>query len=441
MSGEDERGSGLILALFVLLLLTGMGIALLFLSQNELKMSRANVDAKRAFQYAESGLEDGRMTLFTANGSGSFSDDLATAGGADGVIDFDPDLLQATFDADGNPTGLSGYDDDVPLRPVVPFGTSAAPGLYAAFLTNDPTEGESTVADSNNRVMLTGVGLGPRRSQEIVQAIIEPLRPVYDPPPAAITLLGPTPSFDNGRSNAQSHDGNDCGGSGIPGIYAPIVGTVSSNATGQVQGDMQRPEHFSSGPFTGTNTVGDLTDPTDPIVAGSGLGTIDPGWTDCASLKQLVLELIATADYYCNTDLGGCSIPATSPGDITVIDGDLSTPGNTTHHGILLVTGQLTYNGNSQWNGLILVIGEGYILRNGGGGGNPSGGVVVANIDPSPSGTRTDKSDWCSTSPDGFGQAQYETQGGGNSTVFYCSQHLNSANQVQTYKVVEFLQR
>jgi hypothetical protein len=404
-------------------------------------MSRANLDAKRAFQYAESGLEDGRMTLFAANGDGPFSDDLAIAGGADGVIDFDPALLQAVFDSDGNPTGLGGYDDDVPLRAPTQFGDPNSPGLYAAFLTNDPAEGESTVTDSNDRVMLTGVGLGPRRSQEIVRAIIEPLKPIYDPPPAAITLLGPSPSFDNGNSNAQSHNGNDCGGSGIPGLYAPIVGTVSGSAAAQVQGDMNRPERFSSGPFTEQDTVGDLTDPTNPIVAGSGLGTIDPGWTNCQSLKQLVLSLIATADYYCNADLGSCSIPVTSPGDITVIDGDFSTPGNTTHRGILLVTGQLTYNGNSQWNGLVLAIGEGYLLRNGGGGGNPSGGVLVANIDPSPTGPRADKSDWCSTSPDGFSQAQYETQGGGNSTVFYCSQHLNSANQTRTYKVVEFLQR
>jgi hypothetical protein len=308
-------------------------------------------------------------------------------------------------------------------------------------LTNDPLEGESTVADGNNRVMLTGVGLGPRRSQEVVQAIIEPYKPVYEAPPAAITLLGDAPVFDNGTSNAQNHDGSDCGGSGTPGVYAPIVGTVNGAANAQVQADMNRPETFTSGPYTGSDTVGDLTDPTDPIVNDAGLGTIDPAWTDCQGLKDMVIELSLTADYYCNTDVTSCTMPATSAGDITVIDGDFSTPGNTTHTGILLVTGQLTYNGNSNWDGLILVIGEGSILRSGGGNGKPSGGVVVANIDPSPGGPYADKSDWCSNPPDGFGQAQYVTDGAGSSEVEFCTQNLNSANAIKTYKIVEYLQR
>ena len=65
----------------------------------------------------------------------------------------------------------------------------------------------------------------------------------------------------------------------------------------------------------------------------------------------------------------------------------------------------------------------------------------MANIDPTPSGLRKDKTDWCTTAPDGFDQAEYKTNGGGNSTVFYCSAHLSAAVPVDTYKVVEFQQR
>ena len=86
-------------------------------------------------------------------------------------------------------------------------------------------------------------------------------------PGAAITLLGPLPSFDNGMSGAQSHNGENCNVSGGP--YAPILGTVDGAAMAQVQADMNRPNKFSSGPFTGADTVGDLTGPTNPIVIGN----------------------------------------------------------------------------------------------------------------------------------------------------------------------------
>ena len=69
-----------------------------------------------------------------------------------------------------------------------------------------------------------------------------------------------------------------------------------------------------------------------------------------------------------------------------------------------------------------------------------SGAVVVANIDPTPSGPAADKSDWCTTSPDGFGQAYYDASGGGNSTVEWCTNWIDLVNGVKAYKVTEFVQ-
>jgi len=155
----------------------------------------------------------------------------------------------------------------------------------------------------------------------------------------------------------------------------------------------------------------------------------------------MVLNLQGTASYYCNSDTASCAIPPTArPDEIVFIDGDLSSTPAGSYTGILVVTGRLTYRGNTGWNGIVLAVGEGYILRNGGGGANPQGGVVLANIDPSPNGPRADKSDWCSTPPDGFGQAEYHTNGGGNSTVTWCSDYSDAANSIRAYRVVEFLQ-
>ena len=76
-----ERGSAMVLAVFVLVLVSSMGISLLFLTHNEVRMGQAGLHAKQAFYLAEAGQEDGRTTLFAANGNDDFSDDLAACAG------------------------------------------------------------------------------------------------------------------------------------------------------------------------------------------------------------------------------------------------------------------------------------------------------------------------------------------------------------------------
>ena len=439
---QSERGSALVMAIFVLALLTSMGTALLFMSQHEVRMGRAGLHAKQAFYLAEAGIEDGRVTLFVANVNDTLDDELAAAAGADNVIDFDRTLLQVTHDANGNVTSVGGFNDDVPLRSLTMLDSGALNqnGWYAAFLTNDPVDGRSNMTDTNDRVMITAVGALSDDALELVEAIIEPYQYLPEVPAAAITLLGPLPSFDNGDSNAQSHDGTDCDIPGGP--YVPIIGTIDADAQSAVQGQMKRPEKFVSGPYGGTGTVGDLTDPADPVVGGSGHGTIDPTWTDCQTLKEMILNLQLSASFYCDSDFELCTIPATTALDeVVFIDGDLTETPSSPHSGILVVTGRLTYSGNTGWDGIILAVGEGYVFRDGGGGGVPSGAVIVAAIDPTPSGPNSDKSDWCDISPDGFGQSTYITDGGGNATVTWCSEDIKNANSVRKYRVVEFVQR
>jgi Tfp pilus assembly protein PilX len=440
---NQERGSALVLALFVLALLTGMGTALLFRSQHEARMGKASLRSKQAFYMAEAGIEDGRVTLYNLNTNTDLSDDLVAIA-VDGTIDFDPDNLQVNFDSDGTASSLSGFNDDIPLRGLTTISdaTTRTTGWYAAFMTNDPPDGVDQTSDSNSRVMITGVGGSRDASVEVVQAIVEPYRFLPEVPSAAITMLGPMPIYDNGTASAQSNSGNDCGQSG--GAYAPVVGAIGATATGSVVDGAHNldPEHFDSGPFGGTGTIGDLTDPTDPIVDQSGHGTIEPAWTDCLSLKALVLKLASTADFYCNSDSGSCALPATiAPDDIVFIDGDLANTPNGSYTGILVVTGRLTYKGQTDWEGVLLVIGEGSLERSGGGNGLPSGSVIIANIDPTPNGPNVAKADWCSSSPDGFLQADYQVSGAGSSEVQWCTGNINNANSIRTYRVVEFLQR
>jgi len=440
-----SRGSALIMAVFVLALITGMGTALLFLSQHEARMGRSGLRAKQAFYLAEAGIEDGRMTLYNANSGGVLSPELAVAAGADGVIDFDPQNVQLTFSSDGRISAISGFDDDVPIRAMTTLTdpVTNASGSYVAFLTNDPLEGTASVTDNNGRVMLTSLGGTDGTTVEMVQAVVEPYRYIPELPAAAITMVGPLPVFDNGNSAAQAYSGSDCGVGG--GAYAPIIGTTDPLAADAVKTGMNcvRPTTFVSGPFSCEDTVGDLTDPTDPIVIGANQGTIEPSWTDCDAMKAMVINLMNHADYYCNTDdPGGCSIPSpAAPDEVIFIDGDVAGTPAGNHAGILVVTGSLVYKGNTAWDGILLVIGEGLIDRSGGGNFTPSGAMIVANIDPTPDGPNADKSDWCTTPPDGFGQAEYETSGAGTSEVEWCTGNIASSNSIRNYKVVEFLQR
>ena len=431
---EGERGSALVLAIFMLALLTGMGTALLFVSQVEVKMSQAALRSKMAFYLAEAGEEDGRATLFETNGNGDFSDDLVTAAGANGLIDFDPATIEAIYDPDGNVTGFTGYGDDAPLRSTTALGQ----GWYIAFLTNDPLDGRTNTGDGNGRVLITGVGAGLSRSFEVVQAIVEQNDIFPTIPPATITMLGPTPSFDGAHSAVKEYVGDDCRGSGIPGFYVPVVGAIGSSAEASAELGIYQNPSYRSDTYTGPDTFADLTDATEPTVIDSGYGTIHPDWLNCQYLHDMVGEVNEVADVVC-VEGTACTLPPPSPDRIIFAQGDFTVGPTDSGAGLLFVTGSLTFHGRASWNGMIFVVGEGRMTRNGGGNGSISGAALVADI-AGPDGI-FGNSDDCSGGDGGFGQAYYDENGGGNSDTTYCTDDINPANPVNPYDVVSFLQR
>ena len=104
-----ERGSAMLLAIFMMALLTSMGISLLFLSQNEVSLGATDLRSKQAYFLAEAGVEVARLTLFNTNGNGLFDDDLTTHAGADSVSDFDPGVVKPIYDGQGQVTGFTGF--------------------------------------------------------------------------------------------------------------------------------------------------------------------------------------------------------------------------------------------------------------------------------------------------------------------------------------------
>jgi hypothetical protein len=426
---RNDRGSALVIAVFVLAILTGMALALVVMGENELKLSRADLRGKQTFYVAEAGVEHGRLALFVLNGKDEFDEELLDAanGTVDG-IELDLDNLLPTYDAAGILTGFSGgYGDDVPLLSATAFGE----GAYAAFLTNDPVDGIHTTTDTNDRVMITAVGGTPNRSLETVQAIIEhdPLLPTS--PKSALTLIGPAPVYNPGNSSTKHYTGNDCDGAGVPGYHVPVVGVIDDTDIQGVVDNLGKHDHsYTSGTLAPDDTVANLNDTSHEAV----LEPLDGAWQDCQQLHDLIDYMRGKAKTLC-TDGSACTLPAPSLDNFVFIDDD-TTIGPHVGAGLLVVTGSLVIHGNFSWDGQLLVVGEGSVVRTGSGGGTIAGGILVADI--AGADNTFGNADDCST---GFGSPEFDTSGGGNSLLSFCGQNLDASAPQEVYRIVEFLQQ
>ena len=440
---QAQSGSALVMAVFVLALLTAMGAALLFFSTNEQKMGEASIRPKKAFYFAEAGLEHARRALWMVNRAEDFNDDLMLATGwtpGDPIvpdpIGFDPETITPVYDSFDNLIGFSGYDNDTPLVAVRQLDD----GWYAAFMSNDHGEGRTNELDTDNRVIISGVGVGPDQSFEVVEAVIDIQPFLPEMPPSAIFMLGPTPDFFSGSAKKKNYIGDDCGVAG--GDYYPVVGTVGSAAEAQAELGADSNPTWNTGPYSDSDDViADMT--ASPVMGMSDLTySMDSEWTDCQKMKDMVEGMRAVADYTCAdaTNLASPSCPAdvSNPKHIYFGDGDLSVSRNLNHYGVLVVTGALTLGGNVDFEGVILVIGEGAFRLNGSGNGVIVGSVIVADI-AGPDGVYG-TSDDCTGGDGGFDVAVYDERGGGNSGSLYCSTVLNVSAPAEPYEILQFRQ-
>jgi hypothetical protein len=425
-----ERGSAMVMALFVLFLLASTGTALLFLSNSEVKMSQASVRTTEVFYLAEAAIEAGRSAFYQANILDSFDDDLLAAAGADTSISILPDQIEPVFDANGVLTGLTGVGDDAPLVAI----QNVPGGSIAAFLMNDPLDGRTNKTDTNDRVIIVGVAAGRDRSFETVEALIERRPPIPLIPPSTITLLGKPPEFYSATSKVKTYEGEDCGGAGKEGLYLPVVGVIGGGAESEAEAGIESNPTFQSGSYVDDEVFADLTDPDEPTVK-TGVGTIDPVWNDCETLRAMLEHLEDSADYICRSSK--CEFPDYGPDTVIYIDGDYEMGPTQSGQGILVCTGELVFLGKTSWNGLVFVVGEGQYRLNGAGKGIISGGMVIADIAGADDiyGTKDD----CEKGSEGMGKAVFDERGGGNSATQYCTSDLTSTN-VRPYQVVEFLQ-
>ena len=96
-----DRGSVLPVALFVLALLTAIGLALLAVTSTDQGVADAGNRVRESFYGSEAALEHGREDLRQwniASGSLTLDEELTRAAGPNGIIDVDPVALDKISD-------------------------------------------------------------------------------------------------------------------------------------------------------------------------------------------------------------------------------------------------------------------------------------------------------------------------------------------------------
>jgi hypothetical protein len=246
------------------------------------------------------------------------------------------------------------------------------------------------------RLLVQATGYGPHGARKQMRMII--LRNPFDPSvPAMMTLVGtpsgsPAMSFESGNSTNHVYSSVD-NATGLP-SGLPAFGTTNAGDTAIATTNAA--SNTTSSPAAATLTNGTL-----PSYLRSPAAT--RAFLDQMQAAAIAGQANGTATYL---PTGGSG----NPTGFTFVKGNY-TMGSGSGSGLMIVTGELTTNGGTDFNGLLLVLGEGYVNRNGGGGGAFYGANFIAAVD------------WPAQSPalTVFSAPFFNFNGGGNATMQYDS--------------------
>jgi len=179
------------------------------------------------------------------------------------------------------------------------------------------------------------------------------------------------------------------------------------------------------------------TPATAPASISDVFSSMDSRWLRPSGLDSIVQDITSNADAVIQGPATPASFPsgmsATHPMTI-VVNGDLDFSGwNNTGYGLLLVTGTLNYDPNVTWEGVILVIGQGNFVSTKHGTGGIDGAVFIAK-------TRDASGNLLPDIP-GLGPSSFSQTGGGPSLgrgINYNSCVAGAAQGPITYKVIAF---
>jgi hypothetical protein len=466
-SRKSERGVALFIAIFALLLISVVALALMVMAGTETSLNSNYKSSVQVFYDARAGVEEARGRLW--KGNPNFLGAALALNPATGTMDVGSVtyILNPAAGEVVNPTNMSSgnqYADrqyssewggNPPTNPptVASVSTQAGvPGPLFKWVRITPRTERSAGMDVNGDGALDNANpLYYDGTQQMLSNQIPPTTTAYqvfevtalaETPtgsqrlvqynvaatnlnlkfPSALTFDGPTPLYNAPNSNPFDMNGNDRSGANqlagctIPAQPAkPAVGVLSPGdipiAESGIPGN--RLNHYlGSG---GAPSVGDIS------------SVLPPTEQTVTNLNQLVSTITQVANNVIQGPASTVPLGSAANPQITVVNGDLTLSGNNTGYGILVVTGKLTFSGNNGWRGIVLVVGQGNIQENGGGNNEFDGAVLVAKT-----------LDASGLPLAALGQPILNWNGGGGNGVYYDSCWINNATSGLTYKILGF---
>ena len=477
---QPESGVALLIAIFVLMLVSVVAISLIVASGGESALAGNYRSSTSAYLAGAAGLEEARGRMLSSN-SDYFNNTVANFIPAAGplllgqvryILNPAPGESLATLLATYPDTQYATEFGAAPIAAnvqtiasvstVVSGGTTYYGPLFKWVRINAVTE-KSIGTDVNNDTALdtalplyydsghlplpslvvsavppatskqayeiTALAVLPNGSQKMVQYVAAPVTFNLSFP-SALTLSGKNVAFSGANSNVYYANGTD--GSGNPPAVAgctpnpstslPAIGvTEPLGGTGNqdsVIAGLPRPDHYL-GAGLATPSVSDTITLSPALQTPSTLNTL------VQSISQIATVITPSTGTATSADL-----PANSASNPTtvVVDGNLNLS-SYVGYGLLVVTGNFSYNGNSGWKGIVLVVGDGTTTFTGLGGGNEEfdGAIFVASIKDT-SGNLLSQ----------LGNVGFNISGGGGNGVYYNSCWINRAQPTLTYTVLSF---
>ncbi len=453
---KREEGIALLIAIFVLLLVCVIGIALIVSSGTESALAGNYRSATGAYYAALAGLEEGRGRLLPKNPNyippptGTTPPYQVTrvryitnpVGGEDVLAAYPDKEYDAEF---GNGTLAGRAVDRIPSVSAV-AGISGQ--LYKWVRINAVTENSlnldvdkdgtldantelyydgtqlNRTATGNQVLEVTALAVLPGGARKLLQYVVAPIN-LFPPNftfPAALTLAGNNVSFAGPNYSSFNANGNDqFGPAGCTPGAPPIAAIGYTNGSDASQSNILIGNVMTyKVNYTGAGG-------TTPNV---NLVTLPSNFLTPSGLEALVQNITDSADLVLNGTVTQSSLPAgmTSSNPMTiVVKGDLTVHGNYSGYGLLVVTGNLSYDPDASWRGIILVIGKGtFNVPLNGSGGILQGAILVAQT----------RDTFGNLLPSlGYSSFSYGHNGGGFN---FSSCWINNAMPTVTYKTLSF---
>lgn len=279
---------------------------------------------------------------------------------------------------------------------------------------------------------ITSLAVLPNGTKKMLQYVVTPV--TYNLNfPSALNLPGANVAFNPASSNQWYANGQDGSGNGNNSSWAAVPGCNPNPAT-------TLPAIGVTGNSNVTAVSGTITRPTH--YTGGGLAApsvgsvaLNPTLSTPSSLNNLVNVISQNADQVLNPAAGTSAnfsqLPATmsasNPATV-VVNGNFSL-GPNTGYGLLVVTGTFTYSGNSGWDGVILVIGSGtaQFIGLGGGNGGFNGAIFVAST-----------KDAAGNTLPALGNVNFNISGGGGNGTYYDSCWIKNSQKPPTFQVLSY---